>query len=154
MLRDLHEQGLLAGSKEYVVPLGKCSRCKTVVEPRLSTQWFVAVNQAPKGGGPTLAQRATEVVEKGEITFVPENYAKTYFEWMRNLHDWCISRQLWWGHRIPAWHCAKCREIVVARETPSKCTKCGSTRAGAGSRRARHLVLQRAAAHVGAGMAG
>ena len=116
---DLRQQGLLESEKDYVVPLGKCDRCKTVVEPRLSTQWFVKV--AP------LAERAIEAVEKGEIGFIPENYAKTYFEWMRNIHDWCISRQLWWGHRIPAWRCAECRTIIVARTAPSKCTNCPST---------------------------
>jgi valyl-tRNA synthetase len=70
-----------------------------------------------------LADRAIEVVENGDVKFVPENYSKTYFEWMRNIHDWCISRQLWWGHRIPAWHCKSCGEIIVAREAPTKCTK-------------------------------
>ena len=97
--------------------LGKCDRCKTIVEPRLSTQWFVKIQP--------LADRGIEVVENGDVKFVPENYSKTYFEWMRNIHDWCISRQLWWGHRIPAWHCKDCHEIIVARETPARC-KCGS----------------------------
>jgi len=118
VLEDLESGGFLVGAKDYVVPLGKCDRCKTIVEPRLSTQWFVKIQP--------LADRAIEVVENGDIKFVPENYARTYFEWMRNIHDWCISRQLWWGHRIPAWHCKQCGEIIVARETPSeaKC-KCG-----------------------------
>ena len=118
ILEDLEAGGFLVGTKDYVVPLGKCDRCKTITEPRLSTQWFVKIQP--------LADRAIEVVEKGEIKFVPENYGKTYFEWMRNIHDWCISRQLWWGHRIPAWHCAKCGEIIVARETPKQC-KCGGS---------------------------
>jgi valyl-tRNA synthetase len=83
-------------------------------------QWFVKIQP--------LADRAIEVVEQGEVKFVPENYSKTYFEWMRNIHDWCISRQLWWGHRIPAWYCKDCAEIIVARETPAKCSKCGSTK--------------------------
>ncbi len=117
VLEDLEKGGFLVGAKDYVVPLGKCDRCKTIVEPRLSTQWFVKIQP--------LADRAIEVVEKGEVKFVPENYTKTYFEWMRNIHDWCISRQLWWGHRIPAWYCKDCGEIIVARETPTKCTKCG-----------------------------
>ena len=117
VLEDLEQGGFLVGSKDYVVPLGKCDRCKTIVEPRLSTQWFVKIQP--------LADRAIEVVENGDVKFVPENYSKTYFEWMRNIHDWCISRQLWWGHRIPAWHCKDCSEIIVARETPTKCTKCG-----------------------------
>ena len=119
VLEDLETGGFLVGTKDYVVPLGKCDRCKTIIEPRLSTQWFVKIQP--------LADRAIEVVEKGEIKFVPENYSKTYFEWMRNIHDWCISRQLWWGHRIPAWYCKGCGEILVARETPARCTKCGST---------------------------
>jgi valyl-tRNA synthetase len=119
VLEDLERGGFLVGSKDYVVPLGKCDRCKTIVEPRLSTQWFVKIQP--------LADRAIEVVENGDVKFVPENYSKTYFEWMRNIHDWCISRQLWWGHRIPAWHCKDCPEIIVAREAPTKCTKCGGS---------------------------
>jgi valyl-tRNA synthetase len=119
VLADLEQGAFLVGTKDYVVPLGKCDRCKTVIEPRLSTQWFVKIQP--------LADRAIEVVEKGDIKFVPENYSKTYFEWMRNIHDWCISRQLWWGHRIPAWHCKDCNEITVAREAPAKCPKCGSS---------------------------
>ncbi len=120
VLEDLENAGYLVGKKDYVVPLGACSRCKTIVEPRLSTQWFVKIQP--------LADRAIQAVEQGEIKFVPENYTKTYFEWMRNIHDWCISRQLWWGHRIPAWHCRDCGEIIVARETPSACTKCKSSK--------------------------
>ncbi|MGO9520534.1 MAG: valine--tRNA ligase [Candidatus Korobacteraceae bacterium] len=118
VLEDLERGGFLVGASDYVVPLGKCSRCQTIIEPRLSTQWFVKIQP--------LADRAIEVVENGTINFVPDNYAKTYFEWMRNIHDWCISRQLWWGHRIPAWHCKDCNEIIVARETPANCSKCGS----------------------------
>jgi valyl-tRNA synthetase len=118
VLKDLHDQGFLVAEKDYTISIGKCDRCNTVVEPRLSTQWFIKI--AP------LAQRATEAVERGEITIVPENYKQIYLNWMRNIHDWCISRQLWWGHRIPAWHCP-CGEIVVAREAPAKCPKCGKT---------------------------
>ncbi len=116
VLEDLERGGFLVGTKDYIVPLGKCSRCSSIIEPRLSMQWFVKIQP--------LADRAIEVVERGNIKFVPENYARTYFEWMRNIHDWCISRQLWWGHRIPAWHCKGCDEIVVAREAPTKCPKC------------------------------
>jgi valyl-tRNA synthetase len=119
VLRDLEERGLLAGVKDHAHAIGKCDRCKTIVEPRLSTQWFIKIQP--------LADRAIEAVEKGEITFTPANYAKTYFEWMRNIHDWCISRQLWWGHRIPAWHC-QCGEIMVARSAPEKCPTCGSSK--------------------------
>src|SRR6266566_1269837 len=118
VLEDLRAQGFLVGEKDYTISLGKCDRCGTVVEPRLSTQWFIKVKP--------LAERATEVVENGEITIVPENYKQIYLNWMNNIHDWCISRQLWWGHRIPAWHCS-CGEIIVAREAPDKCAKCGSS---------------------------
>ncbi|HYG98273.1 MAG TPA: valine--tRNA ligase [Terriglobales bacterium] len=127
IVHDLQEQGFLVGTKDYTVPLGKCDRCKTIVEPRLSTQWFVAVNKEPKSGGPSMAQIARDVVEQGYVKFTPENYKTIYLNWMENIHDWCISRQLWWGHRIPAWHCAECREIVVSRDEPKQCTKCGSS---------------------------
>ncbi len=119
ILHDLQHRGLLAGAKDHTYAIGKCDRCKTIVEPRLSTQWFIKIKP--------LADRAIEAVEKSEIVFTPANYAKTYFEWMRNIHDWCISRQLWWGHRVPAWHCRDCSEIIVSRTPPKKC-KCGSSR--------------------------
>jgi valyl-tRNA synthetase len=120
VLGDLREQGFLVAEKDYTVPLGKCERCGTAVEPRLSEQWFVKI--AP------LAKKAIEAVESGEITITPENYKQIYLNWMNNIHDWTISRQLWWGHRIPVWHCGDCAEVIVARETPSVCTKCGSAR--------------------------
>ena len=120
ILADLEQQGLLVAVKDYVNSIGKCDRCKTVVEPRLSTQWFIKIQP--------LADKAIEAVETGVIRFTPEQYKKTYFEWMRNIHDWCISRQLWWGHRIPAWHCGECREITVAREAPAACSHCGSSK--------------------------
>ncbi|MGZ7030156.1 MAG: valine--tRNA ligase, partial [Terriglobales bacterium] len=125
IVEDLRQQGLLAGVKDYVVPLGKCQRCKTVVEPRLSIQWFVAVNKNGKSGGPSLASRARTVVKDDFIRFTPENYKTIYLNWMENIYDWTISRQLWWGHRIPAWHCADCGGITVAMETPEKCSQCG-----------------------------
>jgi len=118
IVEDLRAQGLLVAVKDHALSIGKCDRCKTIVEPRLSTQWFVKV--AP------MAEKAIEVVMRNEISFVPEQYSKTYFEWMRNIHDWCISRQLWWGHRIPAWHCLECKHIEVARTQPEKCSKCNS----------------------------
>jgi valyl-tRNA synthetase len=118
VLEDLRQQGYLVGEKDYTISIGKCDRCNTVVEPRLSTQWFIKIQP--------LAEKAIEVVENGEITIVPENYKQIYLNWMHNIHDWCISRQLWWGHRIPAWHCS-CGEIIVAREAPAKCTKCGNS---------------------------
>src|SRR6202140_1154947 len=121
VVEDLSAQGFLVGTKDYTIALGKCDRSGTIVEPRLSTQWFVKI--AP------LAKRAIEVVEKGYIRFTPENYGQIYLHWMHNIHDWCISRQLWWGHRIPAWYCTNndCKDVVVARETPAAC-KCGSTK--------------------------
>jgi len=118
VIEDLRQQGFLVGEKDYTISIGKCDRSGTVIEPRLSTQWFIKIKP--------LAEKATEAVENGEITIVPENYKQIYLNWMRNIHDWCISRQLWWGHRIPAWHCS-CGEIIVARETPAKCTKCGNS---------------------------
>jgi valyl-tRNA synthetase len=118
VLGDLRDQGFLVAEKDYTVPLGKCDRCGTVVEPRLSEQWFVKI--AP------LAKKAIAAVESGEITITPENYKQIYLNWMNNIHDWTISRQLWWGHRIPVWHCGDCAEVIVARETPVACTKCGS----------------------------
>ena len=119
IVADLEEQDLLAAVKDYTNNIGHCDRCKTVVEPRLSTQWFIKIQP--------LADRAIEAVKSGAIRFTPEQYEKTYSNWMENIHDWCISRQLWWGHRIPAWHCAACHKITVARIDPTACTHCGSS---------------------------
>jgi valyl-tRNA synthetase len=118
IVADLEEQGLLAGITDHTNSVGHCDRCKTVVEPRLSTQWFVKIQP--------LADKAKEAVKQGHIRFTPEQYEKTYSNWMENIHDWCISRQLWWGHRIPAWHCADCHKITVARVDPTACAHCGS----------------------------
>jgi len=118
VVADLDTRGLLETVEPYPLSLSKCQRCKTPVEPLVSTQWFIKTRP--------LAEPAVEVVKNGRIRFVPDNWTKTYFEWMNNIRDWCISRQLWWGHRIPAWHCGACGEIVVAREDPDTCTKCGS----------------------------
>ncbi len=120
VLEDLQTQGFLVGEKDYTISIGKCDRCGSVVEPRLSLQWFIKIKP--------LAERAIEVVEKGYVRFTPENYNHIYLNWMNNIHDWCISRQLWWGHRIPAWRCEGCNETIVARETPAKCEKCGGTK--------------------------
>jgi valyl-tRNA synthetase len=116
VLRDLRERGLLEKTQDYVLSVGMCQRCKTIVEPLLSTQWFMKMK--------SLAEPAVRVVEEGRIRIGPENYKKIYLDWMAKIHDWCVSRQLWWGHRIPAWFCDACGEIVVARETPSACPKC------------------------------
>jgi valyl-tRNA synthetase len=104
--------------KDHSHAVGKCDRSKTVVEPRLSTQWFIKIQP--------LAEKAIAAVDQGHIRFTPDQYRKTYDEWMLNIHDWCISRQLWWGHRIPAWHCAACDKVTVARETPEACQHCKS----------------------------
>jgi valyl-tRNA synthetase len=123
VVADLEEQGLLAAVKDYTNNVGHCDRCKTVVEPRLSTQWFVKIQP--------LADKAVAAVKPGPngekaIRFTPEQYEKTYLNWMENIHDWCISRQLWWGHRIPAWHCSTCHKITVARVDPTACAHCKS----------------------------
>jgi valyl-tRNA synthetase len=114
----LEELGLLVRVEDYEHAVGHCYRCKTVIEPHLSWQWFVKI--AP------LAAEAIRVVEEGKIAFIPSNWAKTYFEWMYNIHDWCISRQLWWGHRIPAWYCQDCGGVTVAMEAPNACLRCQS----------------------------
>jgi len=118
VVNDLKLRGNLVKIEDYPLSLGKCQRCKTPVEPLVSTQWFVKTKP--------LAEKAIEAVETGRIEFIPANWSKTYYEWMYNIRDWCISRQLWWGHRIPAWHCRECHEIVVARETPAVCSRCNS----------------------------
>jgi len=118
IIADLEAGGYLVAVKEHLNKIGKCDRSKDVVEPRLSTQWFVKIQP--------LADKAIAAVEQGYIKFTPDQYRKTYMEWMKNIHDWCISRQLWWGHRIPAWHCATCKQITVARDTPSVCEHCQS----------------------------
>jgi valyl-tRNA synthetase len=115
----LQAEGRLVGTESHEMSLGTCQRCETVIEPYLSTQWFVKV--AP------LAEPAIRVVEEGGVRFVPEVWSKTYFEWMRNIHDWCISRQLWWGHRIPAFTCEN-GHVTVAEQDPKACEICGSTR--------------------------
>ncbi|MGH9590483.1 MAG: valine--tRNA ligase, partial [Terracidiphilus sp.] len=135
IVADLESQGLLAGIKDHIHNVGHCDRCKTVVEPRLSTQWFIAVNKKVESRGASVAGLAIAAVKPDAngnkaIRFTPEMYEKTYLNWMENIHDWCISRQLWWGHRIPAWHCGKCREITVpqpnSKEDPIACAHCGS----------------------------
>ena len=119
VLAKLRQMDLLDKVEDYEHAIGHCYRCQTVIEPYLSWQWFVKV-------GP-LAKEAIRVVEEGKIRFIPSNWAKTYFEWMYNIHDWCISRQLWWGHRIPAWYCQDCDEVIVAMREPEKCSRCQST---------------------------
>ncbi len=134
IVHDLEEQGLLAGVKDCTNNVGHCDRCKTVVEPRLSTQWFIAVKKQPNAGGASIAELAIAAVKPDSsgnkaIRITPENYEKIYLEWMTNLHDWCISRQLRWGHRVPAWHCSECHKITVpepGQKDPTACAHCGS----------------------------
>ncbi len=118
IVSDLEAGGFLVQTEDHVHNVGQCYRCGTTVEPITSRQWFVKM-------GP-LAEKALEVVKDGTIQFVPERFSKTYINWMENVHDWCISRQLWWGHRIPAYYCDACGETVVSRETVTVCPKCGA----------------------------
>ncbi|MEI8200359.1 MAG: valine--tRNA ligase [Eubacteriales bacterium] len=119
IVADLDKQGLLLKTEPHKHNVGTCYRCKTTVEPRVSFQWFVRMKP--------LAEPAIAAVRNGETKFVPERFEKTYFNWMENIRDWCISRQLWWGHRIPAYYCQDCGEITVAVPAPEKCSKCQST---------------------------
>ena len=120
IVADLEAEGYLVKAEPYSHNVGTCYRCHNDVEPLISAQWFVKM--AP------LAKEAIRVVEDGTINFVPERFTKTYINWMENVHDWCISRQLWWGHQIPAWYCDECGHINVSRTDPTKCEKCGCTR--------------------------
>ena len=117
IVEDLEKIGALVKVEPYKHNVGVCYRCHNVLEPVISDQWYVKMDG--------LAKPAIEAVEKGEIKFIPKRFEKNYFNWMRNIRDWCISRQLWWGHRIPAWYCDECGEINVAMEAPKKCKKCG-----------------------------
>ena len=119
IVEKLKEIGALVSIEDYTHNVGKCYRCHNTVEPRISEQWFVAMKK--------LAEPAIEAVKNGDIKFVPKKYEKTYFNWLENIQDWCISRQLWWGHRIPAYYCEDCKEITVSKEKVEKCEKCGST---------------------------
>ena len=119
IIADLDAAGALVKIEPTKHEVGTCYRCHTSVEPRVSKQWFVKMEP--------LAKPAIKVVRDGKVKFIPERFDKIYFNWMENIRDWCISRQLWWGHRIPAWYCAECGEITVSKETPDKCCKCGSS---------------------------
>ena len=119
IVERLEKEGYLVKIEDYTHNVGKCYRCHHTIEPHISEQWFVKMEP--------LAKPAIQVVREGKVKFVPERFDKIYYNWMENIQDWCISRQLWWGHRIPAYYCQDCDEIIVAEETPTKCTKCGST---------------------------
>ena len=116
VVEDLRAEGRLEKIEDYPLSVGTCQRCKSVIEPLLSTQWFMKMQP--------LAEPAIRVVEEGRVRITPDNYKKIYLDWMDKIHDWCISRQLWWGHRIPAWYCDACGEVIVARQTPARCPKC------------------------------
>lgn len=120
VLADLEKQNLLVKTEPYQLSLSKCDRCKTIVEPLASTQWFVKTKP--------LAAKAIEAVDSGRIEFVPSNWLSTWNQWMHNIRDWCVSRQLWWGHRIPAWYCDACGEMTIARHDPTECPKCKSAK--------------------------
>jgi valyl-tRNA synthetase len=126
IVADLDALGLLVEVKDHPMAVPVSQRSGVVIEPRLSMQWFLAVNKTPVHGGDSVAAKAIAAVRDGHIRFTPDQYRKTYDEWMKNIYDWCISRQLWWGHRIPAWHCAA-GHITVSRDTPTACATCGST---------------------------
>ena len=119
IVADLEEQGLLVRVEEHVHNVGTHDRCHTTVEPLIKQQWFVKMEE--------MAKPAIEAIKNGDLTFVPERFDKIYLHWLENIRDWCISRQLWWGHRIPAWYCDDCGEIVVAKSAPAVCPKCGCT---------------------------
>ncbi len=119
VVNALKEEGLLEKIEPYQHSIGHCYRCKTIIEPNLSKQWFIRTKP--------LAKKAIDAVKNGDTKIIPEIWTKTYFEWMNNIKDWCISRQIWWGHQIPAWTCNTCQEIIVALDTPATCPACGGT---------------------------
>ncbi|MEE9552953.1 MAG: valine--tRNA ligase [candidate division Zixibacteria bacterium] len=120
LVEELKQRGCLDKVEDYKLSVSTCYRCNTVVEPYLSVQWFVRMEP--------LAEPAIEAIKSGELKFHPDHWSKTYLYWLENIRDWCISRQLWWGHRIPVYHCKDCAEIMVAREIPKSCSKCGSSK--------------------------
>jgi valyl-tRNA synthetase len=117
IVKDLRDEGFLVAEEPHRHAVGHCYRCKTIIEPTLSKQWFVRMKP--------LAEPAIRAVEEGEIRFIPKSWEKTYFEWMFNIKDWCISRQIWWGHQIPAWYCQDCPHVTVSRNDPNRCGSCG-----------------------------
>jgi valyl-tRNA synthetase len=118
VLNDLEDLGQLLKVTDHDLAIGHCYRCKTVIEPFLSKQWFVKIK--------TLAEEAVQAVKDGRVKIIPSGWENSYFDWMENIKDWCISRQIWWGHRIPVWYCRKCKEIIVSRDVPKEC-KCGNS---------------------------
>ena len=146
MVEELKEQGLLVKVADHVHNVGTHDRCGTTVEPMIKQQWFVKMEE--------MAKPAIEAVKNGDLTFVPERFDKTYLHWLENIRDWCISRQLWWGHRIPAYYCDDCGEIVVDREMPSSLPEVRRNPFHTGSGYPGYLVLLCAVAFLYPGLAG
>ena len=143
---DMKAVGLVIKEQPYTLNVPRSQRGGEIVEPMISTQWFVKIQP--------LADRALASVKEGRTRIVPERFTKVYYNWLENIHDWCISRQLWWGHRIPVWYCDDCHEMTVAREDPTECGKCHSKHIHQGRRRVGYLVLLRLVAVFHFGMAG
>ena len=146
IVEQLEQEGLLERVEPYGHSVGHCQRCNQVVEPLVSRQWFMRME--------TLARPALELVRRGEIRLVPERFTRVYENWMENIRDWCISRQLWWGHRIPVWHCGACEALTVEYEDPERCSSCGSSRDHPGPGHAGYVVQLRPMDALDAGLAG
>ena len=146
IVADLEERGYLIKIEDYNHNVGSCYRCGTTIEPMVSKQWFVKMKP--------LAEPAIEAVRSGETNFVPERFDKIYYNWMENIRDWCISRQLWWGHRIPAWYCDDCGEMIVSKEDPDRLPEVRRHPPAPGRGHPGHLVLLGAVALLHPGLAG
>ena len=142
---DMEAAGLTIKTEPYMMSVPRSQRGGEPIEPMISTQWFVRIQP--------LADAALAAVRDGRIKIVPERFTKVYYNWLENIQDWCISRQLWWGHRIPVWYCAECGKMTVTREDPNACAHCGSSAHRTGPGRAGHLVLFRAVAVLDPGLA-
>ena len=140
IVADFEKEGLLVKIEPYHHSVGHCQRCDTIIEPRISTQWFVRAKP--------LAEQAIQVVRDGTMRIIPDRFEKTWFHWMENIRDWCISRQLWWGHRIPVWYCQGCGHQWSAIEDPDAVPQVRQQRDPAGRGRTRHVVLLRAVAFL------
>ena len=140
---DMRLAGLVIKEQPYTLNVPRSQRGGEIIEPMISTQWFITIKP--------LAEKALEAVKDGRTRVVPERFTKVYYNWMENIRDWCISRQLWWGHRIPVWYCDDCGEVTVARQDPTQCAKCDSGNHPPGRGRAGYMVLFRfmAILHIG-----